>query len=82
MISAARSRAFSTLVVAEQFNGAFGNHRNVVTAAKAIGKPIDILVSGEDTEAQAQDAASLDGVNKVFVAKSPSLQNPSASTMA
>lgn len=59
----------SILILAEHHNGALGSATaHVVSAAKAIGGNIDILVAGENVTAVAESAAKLDNVNKVWVA--------------
>ncbi|WP_108682721.1 electron transfer flavoprotein subunit alpha/FixB family protein [Methyloceanibacter sp. wino2] len=44
-----------------------------LTAAKAFGSDVDILVSGEGCQAVADEAAKLDGVRKVLLADAPQL---------
>ena len=57
------------LVIAEHDNAALNAATlNVVTAAKAIGGDIEILVAGEACGAVAEAAAKIDGVSKVVVA--------------
>lgn len=57
------------LLIAEHDNAALNAATlNVVTAAKAIGGDIDILVAGEACGAVAEAAAKIDGINKVIVA--------------
>ncbi len=57
------------LVIAEHDNAALnGATLNVVTAAKAIGGDIEVLVAGEACGAVAEAAAKIDGVSKVIVA--------------
>lgn len=57
------------LVIAEHDNTALnGATLNVVTAAKAIGGDIEVLVAGEACGAVAEAAAKIDGVSKVIVA--------------
>ncbi len=59
----------SILVVAEHDNASInGVTLNVVTAAKAIGGDITVLVAGESCGAAAEAAAKIDGVSKVLVA--------------
>ena len=62
-------RRFSSLVVAEQFNGAFGNFRNVVTAATQFKEPVHVLVPGSAPEKFAEAVKGTKGVDKVLVAK-------------
>jgi electron transfer flavoprotein alpha subunit len=57
------------LVIAEHDNAALNAATlNVVTAAKAIGGDIEILVAGEACGAVAEAAAKIDGISKVIVA--------------
>lgn len=44
-----------------------------LTAAKAFGSDVDILVAGEGCQAVADEAAKLDGVRKVLLADAPQL---------
>lgn len=57
------------LVIAEHSNSALGAATlNTVTAAKAIGGDIHILVAGENCAAAGEAAAKVEGVTKVLVA--------------
>ena len=57
------------LVIAEHSNVALGAATlNTVTAAKAIGGDIHVLVAGAGSDAVAQAAAKIDGVSKVLSA--------------
>lgn len=57
------------LVIAEHSNAALGAATlNTVTAAKAIGGDIHVLVAGADCAAAAEAAANIDGVAKVLIA--------------
>ncbi|WP_022957212.1 electron transfer flavoprotein subunit alpha/FixB family protein [Spongiibacter tropicus] len=59
----------SILVIAEHDNASInGATLNTVTAAKAIGGDIAVLVAGEGCGAVAEAAAKIDGVSKVLVA--------------
>lgn len=59
----------TVLVIAEHDNAALNAATlNVVTAAKAIGGDIEVLVAGEGCGAVAEAAAKVDGVSKVVVA--------------
>ncbi|WP_163833335.1 electron transfer flavoprotein subunit alpha/FixB family protein [Spartinivicinus ruber] len=59
----------SVLVIAEHHQGKLhGATLNVVTAAKAIGGEIDILVAGHQCGSMAEEAAKIAGINKVLVA--------------
>ncbi len=59
----------SILVIAEHDNSAInGATLNTISAAKAIGGDIDLLVAGESCGAAAEAAAKIEGVAKVLVA--------------
>ncbi|NKI17344.1 electron transfer flavoprotein subunit alpha/FixB family protein [Spongiibacter sp. KMU-166] len=59
----------SILVIAEHDNASInGATLNTVTAAKAIGGDITVLVAGEGCAAAGEAAAKIDGVSKVLVA--------------
>ncbi|GAB3381042.1 FAD-binding protein [Spongiibacter taiwanensis] len=59
----------SILVLAEHDNASIkGATLNTITAAKAIGGDITVLVAGEGCGAAAEAAAKIDGVSKVLVA--------------
>ena len=59
----------STLVIAEHDNNTInGATLNTISAAKAIGGDIDLLVAGESCGAAAEAAAKIEGVAKVLVA--------------
>ncbi|TBW56030.1 electron transfer flavoprotein subunit alpha/FixB family protein [Marinobacter halodurans] len=59
----------SILVIAEHDNSSLKQATlNVVAAAKAVGGDIDVLVAGENCGAVGEDAAKIEGVNKVLVA--------------
>ena len=59
----------STLVIAEHDNNTInGATLNTISAAKAIGGDIDLLVAGESCGAAAEAAAKIEGVSKVLVA--------------
>jgi electron transfer flavoprotein alpha subunit len=53
-----------------------------LTAAKALGEPIHILVAGESVEPAAQAAAKLDGAEKVLLADDPAYAHQLAEPMA
>ncbi len=73
----------AVLLVAEHDNKALnGATAKALTAAKAIGNPVHILVAGSDCEAVAQKAAALSGVEKVLVANAPNLKPRLAEDMA
>jgi electron transfer flavoprotein alpha subunit len=59
----------SILVIADHENGSLkAATLNVVSAAKAIGGDIDVLVVGENCGSAAEAAAKIEGVSKVLVA--------------
>ncbi len=62
------------LLIADHENGELKDTTaKTLTAAKAIGGDIDILVAGEGVDAAAKQAAALGGVRKVLTASSPAL---------
>ncbi|WP_454915082.1 electron transfer flavoprotein subunit alpha/FixB family protein [Xanthobacter sediminis] len=59
----------ATLLLAEHDNSALnGVTAKALTAALALGAPVDVLVAGKDAKAAAEAAAKLSGVNKVLLA--------------
>jgi electron transfer flavoprotein alpha subunit len=59
----------ATLLIAEHDNASIKDATNkALTAAKALGGPVHILVAGEGAKAAADAAAKLDGVEKVLLA--------------
>lgn len=77
------NRRFSSLVVAEQFEGKLGdNIRNVVNAASQFGEDIHVLLHGKDPESQLSGVKTISGVKKILLAKHDSLENPTASDLA
>ncbi|MFG1296265.1 MULTISPECIES: electron transfer flavoprotein subunit alpha/FixB family protein [Xanthobacter] len=59
----------ATLLLAEHDNTALnGVTAKALTAALALGAPVDVLVAGKDAKAAAEAAAKLTGVNKVLLA--------------
>jgi electron transfer flavoprotein alpha subunit len=59
----------ATLLIAEHDNNAVKDATSkALTAAKALGKPVHVLVAGEGASAAAAHAAKLDGVEKVLLA--------------
>jgi electron transfer flavoprotein alpha subunit len=65
-----------TLLLAEHNNKSLKDATaKAMTAAKAIGAPIHVLVAGSDCSAAAEAAAKLDGVAKVLVADAPSFEH-------
>ncbi len=72
----------AVLVVAEHDNASLkdATHK-VVTAAKAIGGDVDVLVAGENAGAVAQEAAKIEGVRKVLHADGATLAKQLAEPM-
>ena len=59
----------TTLLLADVGKGALGDSvAKALTAALALGEPVNMLVAGKDCAAAAEAAAKLDGVAKVLVA--------------
>jgi electron transfer flavoprotein alpha subunit len=62
----------ATLLLAEVHDGHLNDITGkALTAAKAIGAPVHVLVAGENVGAAAEACAKLDGVEKVHVAEGP-----------
>jgi electron transfer flavoprotein alpha subunit len=73
----------ATLLLAEHTNDALGGATaKAVTAARALGQEVHVLVAGDKCRAAAEAAARLDGVAKVLVAEAPHLQNGLAEEVA
>ncbi|MEE2690987.1 MAG: electron transfer flavoprotein subunit alpha/FixB family protein [Pseudomonadota bacterium] len=77
----------AVLIVADHANAALSDAvAKTLTAAKAIGGDVDILVAGSGAEAAAKEAASLNGVRKVLHADDPAyeklLAEPTAALVA
>ncbi len=73
----------AVLLVAEHGNNALnGATAKALTAAKALGGPVHILVAGSGCEAVAQKAAALAGVEKVLLADAEHLKPRLAEDMA
>jgi electron transfer flavoprotein alpha subunit len=71
------------LLVAEHSNSALnGATAKALTAAKAIGGDVHVLIAGHNATAAADAAAKLDGVAKVLVADAPHLANGLAEEVA
>ena len=69
----------AVLVVAEHDNASVKDATNkVVTAAKAMGGDVDVLVAGSNAKAAADAAAKIDGVRKVLLADGASLDKQMA----
>lgn len=73
----------TVLVVAEHSNVALnGATAKALTAARALGQDVHVLIAGAACQPAAQAAAKLDGVAKVVVADAPHLANGLAEEMA
>ncbi len=73
----------AVLLLAEHSNSALSPATaKALTAAKALGGDVHILVAGADCQAAAQAAAKLDGVAKILVADAPQLANALAEEVA
>ena len=73
----------AVLLVAEHNNHALsGATAKALTAAKALGSPVHILVAGSNAEGVAQQAAALGGVEKVLLADASHLKAQLAEDMA
>jgi electron transfer flavoprotein alpha subunit len=72
----------AVLVIAEHDNATLSDAtRAVVTAAKALGGDIHVLVAGSGAQAVSDAAAKIDGVAKVLHAESDVLAKPTAEAM-
>jgi electron transfer flavoprotein alpha subunit len=72
-----------TLLIAEHDNRSLKDATNkALTAAKAIGADVHILVAGQGCKAVADAAAKLDGVKKVLLAEAPAYEHMLAEPMA
>ena len=61
----------TTLLIAEHDNKVLKDATNkALTAAKALGEPVHVLVAGQGARGVAESAAKLDGVAKVLIADS------------
>ncbi|MFC3680023.1 electron transfer flavoprotein subunit alpha/FixB family protein [Bacterioplanoides pacificum] len=70
------------LVIAEHNNAALGAATlNTITAAKAIGGDVEVLVAGSGCGAVAEAAAKVDGVGKVLVADNAAYEYQLAENM-
>jgi electron transfer flavoprotein alpha subunit len=72
-----------TLLLAEHDNKSLKDATNkALTAAKAIGADVDVLVAGNGCKAVANAAAKLDGVTKVLLAEAPAYEHMLAEPVA
>lgn len=73
----------SILVIAEHDNASLkGATLNVVTAAKAIGGDIEVLIAGSNCGGAAEAAAKVEGVAKVLVADNAAYEHQLAENVA
>src|SRR5262245_61121130 len=73
----------ATLLVAEHDNKALKDASNkALTAAKAIGGDVHVLVAGKDCKAVAEAAAKLEGVTKVLLADAGPYEHQLAEPLA
>ena len=73
----------TTLLIAEHDgSGLKDATHKALTAAKALGAPVDVLVAGQSVRAVAEAAAQLDGVAKILCAEDASLAHQLAEPMA
>ena len=73
----------TTLLLAEHDNKSLKDSTNkALTAAKALGGDVHILVAGKDAKAVADAAAKLDGVKKVLLADAPAYEHALAEPLA
>ncbi len=71
------------LLLAEVSNGTLNEATaKALTAARALGAPVHVLVAGENAEPAAQAAAKLDGVEKVLLADGAAYAHQLAEPMA
>ncbi|MGA8615667.1 MAG: electron transfer flavoprotein subunit alpha/FixB family protein [Xanthobacteraceae bacterium] len=72
-----------TLLIAEHDNKSLKDATNkALTAAKAIGADVHVLVAGNGCKAVAEAAAKLDGVKKVLLAEAPAYEHMLAEPVA
>ncbi len=73
----------TTLLIAEHDNAHLkdATHK-ALSAAKALGAPVHVLVAGADAQAAADAAAKLDGIEKVLLADAPSYAHQLAEPVA
>jgi electron transfer flavoprotein alpha subunit len=73
----------TTLLIAEHDNKSIKDATNkVLTAAKALGGDVHVLVAGKDCKAAADAAAKLDGVAKVLMADGAAYEHQLAEPLA
>ena len=73
----------SILVIGEHDNATLRpSTLNVVTAAKALGNEIDVLIAGSACQAAADEAATVSGISRVLKADDPALADGLAENLA
>ena len=73
----------SILVIGEHDNSSLRpSTLNVVTAAKALGDSIDVLIAGSDCQGAVQEAATITGIERVLAADEPALADGLAENLA
>jgi electron transfer flavoprotein alpha subunit len=73
----------TVLLVAEHDNAALGaSNAKAMSAAKALGQEVHVLVAGANCKTVAEAAAKLDGASKVLLADAPQLGHALAEEMA
>src|SRR5215831_1041138 len=73
----------TTLLVAEHDNKSLKDATNkALTAAKALGGDVHVLVAGKDVRGVADAAAKLDGVSKVLIADGAGYEHMLAEPLA
>jgi electron transfer flavoprotein alpha subunit len=73
----------TTLLIAEHDNNSLKDATNkALTAAKALGQPVHVLVAGKGARAVAEAASKLDGVAKVLLADNASYEHMLAEPLA
>jgi electron transfer flavoprotein alpha subunit len=73
----------TTLLIAEHDNKVLKDSTNkALTAAKALGADVHVLVAGKDCKAVAEACAKLDGVKKVVLADAPAYEHRLAEPLA
>jgi len=72
-----------TLLIAEHDNSSLKDATaKALTAARAVGAEVHVLVAGQDCRAVAEAAAKLEGVGKVLLAEAPAYRHMLAEPMA
>src|SRR5262249_22708270 len=73
----------TTLLIAEHDNKSLKDATNkALTAAKALGQPVHVLVAGKGARGVAEAASKLDGVAKVLLAENASYEHMLAEPLA